>query len=87
MTPALVVVFCGWNTRLAPARKPRISTPLISVMASTTTIAVPMNNAISSCRCQRLMKNRAIVLITSSSTRATPTHTPPTSTAMISVRM
>ena len=36
--PARVVVFCGWNTRLAPARKPRNSTPLISVMTSTTTI-------------------------------------------------
>ena len=32
--PARVVVFCGWNTRLAPARKPRYSTPLISVMSS-----------------------------------------------------
>ena len=84
--PALVVVFCGWNTRLAPARKPRTSTPLISVITSTTTIAVPMNNATSSCRCHRRMKKRAIVLITSSSTRDTPTHTPPTSTAMISVR-
>ncbi len=31
-TPARVVVFCGWNTRFAPARKPRNSTPLISVI-------------------------------------------------------
>ena len=74
--PAPVVVFCGWNTRLAPARKPRTSTPLISVIASTTTIAVPMNSATSSWRCQRRMKNRAIVLMRSMSTRAAETHTP-----------
>ena len=40
-----MVVFCGWNTRFAPARKPRSNTPLTNVITSTTTIAVPMNNA------------------------------------------
>ncbi len=35
-------MFCGWNTRLAPARKPRTNTPLTSVITSTTTMAVPM---------------------------------------------
>ena len=35
----------------------------------TTTIAVPMNSATSSCRCQRRMSTRAIILIASSTTR------------------
>ena len=83
---ALVVVFCGWKTRLAPARKPRTSTPLIKVIASTTTIAVPMNSATSSCRCQRRMKNRAIVLMRSMSTRDADTQRPVTSMATIRVR-
>ncbi len=84
--PGRVVKFWGWNTRLAPARKPRTRTPLMSVIASTTTIAVPMNSATSSCNRQRRMKYRAIVLITSIRTRVAPTHAPPTSTAMNSVR-
>ena len=58
----------------------------MSVIASTTTIAVPMNSATSSCNRQRRMKYRAIVLITSIRTRVAPTHAPPTSTAMNSVR-
>lgn len=84
--PAIVVVFCGWNTQLAPMRKPRSNTPLTRVTASTTTIAVPMNSATSSVSRQRRMKKRAIVLMTSSSTLAVPTHTPPTATATTSVR-
>ena len=46
LTPGRVVEFWGWKTLLAPIRKPRYSTPLTSVMSSTTTMAVPMKNAI-----------------------------------------
>jgi hypothetical protein len=84
--PGRVVAFWGWKTRLAPARKPRISTPLISVMSSTTTIAVPMANATSSCRCHRRISQRASALMASSSTRDNATSTPPERIAMISVR-
>jgi hypothetical protein len=59
VTPSRVVAFCGWNTRLAPARKPRYRTPLTRVTTTTTTMADPMTIAISWWRCHRRMNTLA----------------------------
>ena len=63
--PGRVLAFCGWNTVLAPAMKPRTSTPLTSMMMSTTTIAVPTNMATSSLTSQRRIITRARNLMAS----------------------
>ena len=84
--PGRVLAFCGWNTVRAPAMKPRTSTPLTSVMTSTTTIAVPTNIATSSLMSQRRIITRARNLMASLMTRAAPTSSPPVTSATARVR-
>ena len=84
--PGLVLAFCGWNTVRAPPMKPRTSTPLTSVMTSTTTMAVPTNIATSSLISQRRIMRRANSLMASLMTRAAPTSSPPTTSATPRVR-
>ena len=86
LTPGRVVEFWGWKTLLAPIRKPRYSTPLTSVMSSTTTMAVPMKNATSWCSRQRLISSRASSFTASASTRQVAIPAAATNTAMSSVR-
>ena len=85
-TPAGVALSCGWKTALAPAKKPRTSTPSNNVISSATTIAVPMNSATSSCTCQRRISIRASSLTASMSTRNADTSSAQTTAATISVR-